>query len=155
MACLASHYLLWQECLQLREPILILEDDIHLMDGFGEAAKLAREVVGDDVVRLCGLYPQPAVVLDEPQDGYRLVQFLRGPEGTQAYAIAPGGAERLVAQARPVRDPADAYMDRFWQHGVRNLASCPGGSNLELHRPVSRAPQRRPGSPSFASSWAG
>lgn len=33
-ACFASHYRLWQECVKLNEPIMILEDDVEFSDEF-------------------------------------------------------------------------------------------------------------------------
>ncbi|CCF80089.1 putative lipopolysaccharide biosynthesis protein [Helicobacter bizzozeronii CCUG 35545] len=34
LGCYASHYSLWQKCIQLHEPIAILEDDVHLKPHF-------------------------------------------------------------------------------------------------------------------------
>lgn len=33
-ACFASHYKLWQECIKLDKPIIILEDDVEFSDEF-------------------------------------------------------------------------------------------------------------------------
>lgn len=33
-ACFASHHKLWQECIKLDEPIIILEDDVEFSDEF-------------------------------------------------------------------------------------------------------------------------
>lgn len=30
LGCYASHYLMWQKCVEINEPIIILEDDIKI-----------------------------------------------------------------------------------------------------------------------------
>lgn len=33
-ACFASHYSLWQKCVELNEPIVVIEDDVELEEEF-------------------------------------------------------------------------------------------------------------------------
>jgi glycosyl transferase family 25 len=125
LACFASHYLLWQKCVALGEPILVMEDDLRLGKGFAKAVRLAAEAVGADLVRLCALDERPAARLRALSDDFSLVQFLRGPSGTQAYVIGPRGARKLIAGCDVIRDPVDDYIDRFWHHGAAALAVVP------------------------------
>ncbi len=51
LACYASHYLLWQKCIELNEPIVILEDDICFNPNFDEGIKRVQ-ASGYDYVKL-------------------------------------------------------------------------------------------------------
>lgn len=67
----------------------------------------------------------PSVSLRHLAGGFQFVQFLKGPEGTQAYVIGPEGARKLIEGLQTVHDPVDNYMDQFWDHGVRCLGVKP------------------------------
>lgn len=125
LACFASHYLLWQKCVEIGEPIVILEDDLRLGKGFAKAVRFAAEEVGADLVRLCALDERPATQLRALADDFTLVRFIRGPSGAQAYVIGPRGARKLLAGCDVIRDPVDDYIDRFWHHGAASLAIVP------------------------------
>ena len=45
--------------------------------------------------------------------------------GTQAYLLTRNGAEKLLRSGQRVRYPIDAFLDRYWEHGVPNLALFP------------------------------
>ena len=86
-ACFASHYLLWKKCVELDEPILILEHDAIFKQNIPE--------IDFDMCITLGRpsYIRPwQMVYDEPKDGVQpLVQenFL----GHHAYAIKPEAAK--------------------------------------------------------------
>ncbi|EAK3946191.1 glycosyltransferase family 25 protein, partial [Campylobacter jejuni] len=57
-ACFASHYKLWQECVKLDEPIIILEDDVEFSDEFlNHGEEYIEELLKSEYeyVRLCYL----------------------------------------------------------------------------------------------------
>jgi glycosyl transferase family 25 len=141
-ACFASHALLWRKAVAEGVPVGIVEDDIDLAPGFGAAARLAFDNVGDGLVRLCGLENRPCVTLRSLAEGFRLVQFLKGPSGTQGYVVSPAAAAQLLALSQPIRDPVDEFVDRFWVHGVASRAIVPwqirhidGDSRIERAAP--------------------
>src|SRR5579862_3215260 len=45
IGCFASHYLLWQRCMEAREPLVIMEDDVVVDDGFVLALETATELL--------------------------------------------------------------------------------------------------------------
>lgn len=111
-ACFASHYLLWKKCVELNEPILILEHDAIFKDN-----------IPDIDFKMCinlgrPSYIQPhQVVYEEPSYGvHKLVQknFL----GHHAYAIKPEAAQILCQDAESRHlDANDIFVnsDRyFW-----------------------------------------
>lgn len=126
VGCFASHYLLWQRCASGTEPMVIIEDDVSIEPGFGEALALTGEAIGDiGFIRLAGLNDVPAVAIRPPRNGYRIVGLLKGASGTQCYAISPEGARKLLAKADRWIEPVDDYIDHFWIHGMRSVAILP------------------------------
>jgi glycosyl transferase family 25 len=126
IACFASHYLLWQRCAAGTEPIIIMEDDVSIDAEFAEAVSLVWESIGAcGFIRLAGLNTVRGVTVRSLGATHRLVRFLKGPAGTQCYAIAPEGARRLLAGANRWIEPVDDYLDRFWAHGVHSMAILP------------------------------
>ena len=127
VATVASHYKLWKLCVELNEPIVVLEDDAGLSSRFVEALTLVEERLKHvSFVRLSAL-STPAFReerLNLPAD-WRLVRFLSGPMGTQCYALAPDAAARFVRHAERWLVPIDIYMDSFWKHGVPCLGLMP------------------------------
>jgi len=86
-ACFTSHYLLWKKCVELNEPILILEHDA-----------IFKQNIPEIDFDMCITFGRPSyirpwqMVYDEPKDGVQpLVQenFL----GHHAYAIKPEAAK--------------------------------------------------------------
>ena len=106
-ACFASHYLLWERCIRLNEPILILEHDA-----------IFRENIPNVDFDMCINFGRPSyirpkyMVYEEPKDGVQpLVQknFL----GHHAYAIKPEAAKIFVEDCKHrTLSPNDLWMDR-------------------------------------------
>ncbi|WP_161957122.1 glycosyltransferase family 25 protein [Aestuariivirga litoralis] len=120
VGCFASHYLLWERCVQVGAPIVVMEDDVILADGIGEAVEIAQQLVANhDFLRLSGVVDVPRVTLAaDLAPPWRLVRFLAGPLGTQCYVIAPRAAQALLDKATQWLMPVDNYIDAFWLHGV-------------------------------------
>ena len=125
IAAYASHYSLWQRCAANARPMLILEDDAILLDGFPQALALAEtHVARRGMIRLAGLVERRyRVVADLGR--WRVVRLLRGPMGTQAYCLSSDAARALVRGAAHWVEPVDLYVDRFWTHGVLPHAILP------------------------------
>ena len=86
-ACFASHYLLWEKCVELNEPILILEHDA-----------IFKTNIPDIDFDMCVNFGRPSyirpnkIVYDEPKEGLDIVNqvnFL----GHHAYAMKPKAAK--------------------------------------------------------------
>ncbi len=108
MGCFASHYLLWKKCVELNEPIMILEDDTEFRAPV--PALRFREFIhlGEPVLRRPGrkhvLYTLPST--------FREVYYpFRSSVGTWAYGISPEGARKLLRSAKEAAvRPADNFM---------------------------------------------
>jgi glycosyl transferase, family 25 len=128
VGCFASHYRLWQRCVEKNEPMIVMEDDVELGKRFADAVAIAAEMAGRiGFLRLAGI--NVPVHRKLPVNGiaehWELVRFLRGPLGTQCYAIAPHAAARFIQCSEKWTLPVDNYIDRFWEHGVESIGLLP------------------------------
>lgn len=126
VGCFASHFRVWELCVKRNEPLVVMEDDVVLEPGFAQAVKLASEhIQRRRFIRLCGLAKRTEKLIEPLTDGYRLVRYLKGPRGTQCYAISPDGARALLRGAQVWIDAVDLYIDGFWLHGLASYAITP------------------------------
>lgn len=120
VACFLSHYMLWKKCIELNEPIMILEHDAIFIKEFDETAFLKAEC---DIISI----NDPRGVTRKSQEYHEKLQQLaqtiqrvptiddlmipQGLPGNSAYIIKPTGAEKMI---QAVKDfgawPNDALM---------------------------------------------
>ena len=106
MGCFASHYLLWEKCVELDEPIMILEDDV----GFHAPVLPLRF---KEIIHLGEPIPQGnKEIMAAVPNKYQEVCYPFGHLlGTYAYAITPLGAQKLIDAAhKMVVWPADEFI---------------------------------------------
>ena len=104
MGCFASHYKLWCHCVEIGEPIVVLEHD-------------AEFVAPIPVLRFKGI-----ILLAESHKSWYPLLSSKTPEsyypderlyGTHAYAITPDAAQKLITQAhRHILPPVDCFMEK-------------------------------------------
>lgn len=127
VGCFASHYQLWQLCVERNEPMIVMEDDVEVTPRFAEAVSIvSRMLERTGYVRLAGVsFPEHRPVSDGLSPGWQLVRFLKGPMGTQCYALFPNAAARLLRKSGKWTMPVDTYIDSFWLHGVAAVGLAP------------------------------
>ena len=112
-ACFASHYTLWQKCIESNEPIIVLEDDVEILPHFWQ--ELERiEQSEFAYVRL--MYLATNMEFDEIDKGF-YVTFDRAA-GTQGYYLTPTAAKAFIESAKSWYRPVDDYMDMFYLHRI-------------------------------------
>lgn len=125
----ASHVVVWQRLLQSNlQQMIVFEDDV-VVDWplISRLAAVDFSAIGVEYLRLFTKIPARFRKLRSPFfDRYHhLIRITRFALGTQAYVITREGARRLLEHATQIECPIDAYMDKYWQHGVPNLALYP------------------------------
>lgn len=132
LGCFASHYLLWQRCIELNEPIIVMEDDVQISEDFENAVTLASKCIGDlHYLRLAGssLKKAPYVVVAKSQD-FSLVDHVRSPVGAMCYMLDPVAAQKFIDAACSWYMAVDDLMDRYWVHGVDCYSLMPFTINV-------------------------
>lgn len=151
LGCYSSHVGLWEDLLadNSTNAYLILEDDV-IVD-WNIIERLALSGAGDiPYLRLYTKKPSRFQVVQRNAiaTGYTVLRMLDKTWGTQAYYINKQAARSLLEKSRNVRMPIDDQMDRFWEHGVENLALFPHPI-IEEFRVSSIGTRKRPDNKSF------
>jgi glycosyl transferase family 25 len=117
IGCFASHRAVWEYCVTLNEPLIILEDDAMLLDNFPAAVNAVSALIERfGFIRLQHIRESPRVKVAE-HNGLTLWYCKKYPHGAVAYAVSPEAAKKLLAGSRTVRAPTDKYIKNFWEHG--------------------------------------
>ena len=125
IGCFASHRTLWQRCIRLGEPILVMEDDFDLLDGFSSAVReAARLAPALGFIRLQTDIRARRVPLFLAGE-FEASRFLKAPHSTMCYAISPDTAHRFIAQTGVFDAPVDVFIKKFWEHGQSLHALTP------------------------------
>lgn len=128
LGCFASHYLIWERCVQCKKAIIVLEDDAlinkELFLSFLKASKFFSEKY--ECIRLFANHDKKhKAIRIEEKSGFSIAKFTKGHKRSTGYFITPGGAEKLLKHANTWFLTLDIYMDRFWDHGVECYGTIP------------------------------
>ena len=129
LGCFASHYRIWQKCLQENQNLVILEDDVIFDEGlFKTFLKNIPELPQEaGCVRLFENKTRNHKAFEYAQlKGLRLLRYTKGPMSTMGYYLTPGAAEKFIESLRPVFLSVDIYMDRYWSNKVLCCGVEPG-----------------------------
>jgi GR25 family glycosyltransferase involved in LPS biosynthesis len=108
VACFLSHHALWAKCVELKSPIMILEDDAYLIGDLDEHLILAT-MSGCDLLYLQRNENEPTKVVDLG-DGFERPFY---PYNTTAYCITSAGAEKLLTSNILQKIiPVDEFLSR-------------------------------------------
>lgn len=116
IGCFASHRALWSMCCRLNEPIMIMEDDFDLLDGFIDAVRSAEELTAElGFLRLqTDLSARMHPVLSSRR--FIVSRFTKAPHSTMCYSISPIVARRFIEASRKFDAPVDVFIRKFWEH---------------------------------------
>lgn len=120
-AVFASHFLLWQKCIELNESVIILEDDIEFSDDFianggGDIEELEKSAY--EYVKLFYLFDKKVYKLEA-----RFYISFKEISGMQGYFLRPSGARKFLALFKKWIFPVDVSIDR--QNEVLNIIYKP------------------------------
>lgn len=128
LGCFASHYLLWQECLESGRPLIVIEDDAIIQPNFADFLRQAPAIAQHwPLVWLHGSDKpgrDPSIAI-ERAGPFVLHKKLKGHFRTVAYLITPEGAKALLRHCETWVYPVDDTMIRFYEHGVESIALQP------------------------------
>jgi len=121
IACYASHRLTWEKCIQLNEPIIILEDNCNIDDSFKLIFNDFHEHITKYQFIKLFIYFDRKIrkVIDKVDDEINLVQYHKRGAGAQGYILTPSIAKKLIDNSTEFIEPIDNYMEKPWRHGVK------------------------------------
>jgi glycosyl transferase family 25 len=117
VGCFASHRSMWQKCVELGEPLMIMEDDFKLLPGFAGAVEQVAENISE-----CGFIRLQSETRARKQrigtrGDYTLWRYTKVPHSCMCNSVTPDAASRLVEQTRTIYEPVDVFIKKFWDHG--------------------------------------
>lgn len=138
VGCFMSHRSLWQQCAQSDDVAwCILEDDVVLGPNFVGKIALAMDTAGEwDILRLMSeRWDRQGKLYLRVNNEFRLMRYVRQPQGTAAYLIRPDAAKVLLKHTEKMRDAVDKMMDQYWLHGLRMLVLEPALVSIDVKLP--------------------
>nr|WP_159063658.1 glycosyltransferase family 25 protein [Thaumasiovibrio occultus] len=118
IGCYASHYLAWQKCVELEEPIVIFEDDFALVGDFHTAIDICKkEITSHPFIRLEHSLPRGQYNLKRIGD-FTLTKFFKVPQCATCYVIHPSAAARFIEKSFEFFLPVDVFVRYTYLHGV-------------------------------------
>ncbi|WP_052737496.1 glycosyltransferase family 25 protein [Grimontia sp. AD028] len=124
--CFTSHYLLWQKCVELNEPIVVLEDDIGVLDNFKEDVKKVINIVDKyGLVRLITFLEDKYVSDKYEHKNLCIVSYKKPVLGTQGYVLSPNAARKLITASEEWYEPVDVFIDNEWRHKAGIYCAIP------------------------------
>lgn len=128
--CYASHYLLWKKCVELNEPILILEDDFLPTKYFKDGM-----IVIDNIIHQYGyLKVEPQIghaTTKQVIDGNEIVFWHDNSRWTTGYAISPKTAHQFIETSSRWLCSVDNFIGESYRHKI----PCTGIIPYMISRP--------------------
>lgn len=125
IGCFASHRELWRHCVELNEPIVIMEDDFNALPQFKNALHAAADIISTvGFVRLQTTLRAKQTRIGEVH-GFQLGRFVKAPHGMMCYCLSPKVARHFLEETRVIHAPVDVFMKKYWEHGQPLYALTP------------------------------
>lgn len=128
IGCYASHLYLWNLCVALGEPIVVMEDDAELDAEFNRAVEAVEALIDRyGFIRLQTEGPDRNARSTpvESVGPFTLSYCGRYAYGAMCYALAPATAEAFIRSSRIVVGPVDFFIKQPWMHGCPLYALSP------------------------------
>ncbi len=117
IGCFASHRELWRHCIELDEPILIMEDDFDLTDEFCSAVAAADAVIAQyGYLRLQTASRRTNSVKHIDTGEFCVHFYTKVPLGAAAYCISPSVARAFQVASQILTAPVDVFIKSVWEH---------------------------------------
>ncbi|MBU2896852.1 glycosyltransferase family 25 protein [Vibrio hepatarius] len=124
--CYASHYRLWQKCVELNEPILIIEDDClptsHMKPSLAHLKRMHEK--GYEYIRV-EHQKGKVTLLEEIDGGVQSVFWHNNLSGTRGYSLSPRGAKKLLEKSKRWICAVDNYIGESYRTGIKCTGIIP------------------------------
>jgi len=115
IGCFSSHRALWARCVEMDEPLMIMEDDFDLSDRFAEAVHETERAI--DKFGFIRLQTERRARKRKVQrcGDMTLVCYTKAPHSLMCYAIGPRLARSLVDRTETMDAPVDVVVKKYWE----------------------------------------
>lgn len=129
LGCFASHYLLWQKCIELNQGIIVLEDDAIIHSNFPDVLNFIES--NENTFEFFWLSsPAPARRNQKGKVVYsseklQVARYKKGWGNATGYFINPNAARKLLDYCNEWILDVDIMMERYWENKLDHLAIIP------------------------------
>jgi glycosyl transferase family 25 len=131
IGCYSSHYLAWEKCVLLNQPVIVFEDDVVIdVSLFERAVSFATEHIEEcGFIRLENYSNKREFnyVVEDLDDRQKLVRHIKTPLCTTAYMITPYVAKKFMEQSKQFIYPVDVFIRNVWIHKQPTYGISPAG----------------------------
>ncbi|USD41269.1 glycosyltransferase family 25 protein [Vibrio sp. SCSIO 43135] len=127
--CYASHYLMWEKCVELNEPIIVFEDDFDIDERmFCHSLEIAKAHINDcGYIRIENTCNHDMFYQVRTYGDQRLVKYLKIPQCMTGYAISPKTAKAFIEHSKTFDYPVDVFLRNAWIHKQPIFGVCQSG----------------------------
>ncbi|MGL4191278.1 MAG: glycosyltransferase family 25 protein [Vibrio sp.] len=150
LGCYASHYLLWKMCVELNEPIIILEDDVNLLPMFSSYMEIIiRKTQQYGFLRLEEARERSRLFLKDKTDDQEVYFLSNNFEGLAAYSLSPASAQRLLKGSLRWSMPVDNYVGSLYLHNMPSFLFSPCVVDNPGHFETTFQNEKQPNAPLY------
>ncbi|MGL5391660.1 MAG: glycosyltransferase family 25 protein [Shewanella sp.] len=127
VACYASHFSLWEKCVAINEPIVILEDHAELTTDFKETLATVFHHANDfGYIKLSApIKPRKFIEDKKINISHAIGHYSKNTCFTTGYIITPDTAKLFVETSDRILEPVDDFMEKPWLHHVKAYSLAP------------------------------
>lgn len=120
IGCYLSHYEVWKVIAKGNAPIaIVFEDDARIADNFLSVLQHVETTKPDwDILRLYSHSRKTPLQSEKFIENHMMLTVENTTMSTVAYIITKEAAQHLSEIALPVNLPVDAFLKRWWMHGL-------------------------------------
>lgn len=127
VGCYASHYLIWQKCIELNEPVLVFEDHVNIDETtFRNTLAIAEQHIEQcGFIRLQDSKTNCITLLISTKP--KPCKVLESSSRTACYAISPKAARSFIEHSSTFNYPVDVFLRNTWVHKHPMFGVAPAG----------------------------
>lgn len=129
LGCFASHYLLWQKCIELNQGIIVLEDDAIIHSNFPDVLNFIES--NENTFEFFWLSPPAPARRNQKgkvvysSEKLQVARYKKGWGNATGYFINPNAARKLLDYCNKWILDVDIMMERYWENKLDHLAIIP------------------------------
>lgn len=127
VACYASHFLLWEKCVEINEPIVIFEDHADLTDDFKITLQNTFMYISEFnyiklsvPLRLSKFIKKKAV-----DENHFIGRYIKTVCYNTGYMLTPYAAKQFINASKKFIEPVDDFMEKPWLHDIKTFSLDP------------------------------
>lgn len=116
IGCYASHLALWKKCVEINQPIMIMEDDFLLDPLFAGAVATTEEIIHKYGFIRLHIETRGRKTKIENLGDFSLYFYTKMPQCLMCYALTPTVAKAFINSSKILVAPVDGVVKKTWEH---------------------------------------